>query len=74
MENNLAERNLIIIIITRYVARVFFNKDRFRAISFMNTSNINFLGKSPKEMILSGKSDQVWNWIEGRQYDLGETD
>ena len=71
---NLSERNLIILIITRYIARVFFNKDRFKAIHFMRTANIHFLGKTPHEMIIEGRSDQVWSWIESRQYDLGETD
>jgi hypothetical protein len=71
---NLSERNLIILIITRYVARVFFNKDRWQAVHWLNCSNINFNGISPKQMILDGKGDRVFDFIESRLYDIGETD
>jgi len=74
MENNLADRNLLIIIITRYVSKIFFNKDRYQAVHWMANPNVNFNGISPKEMIMSGHADQVWSFIENRIYDLGQTD
>jgi len=73
MENN-ADRNLLLIIMTRYVSRIFFNKDRFQAIHWLQTSNINFKGDKPKDLIMNGNADKVWNFLESRMYDLGQTD
>jgi hypothetical protein len=65
---------LIYEILIKYISYKFFNKDRFRAISFMQDKNSNFNGKIPKELILGGEADIVWSFVQSREYDNAEID
>jgi len=68
------DRRLLVIIITRYVTKVFFNKDRYKGMHWMSSTNSNFGQKTPKQLILDGEGAKVWDMIESKLYDVGELD
>jgi len=65
------DRHLLVIIMLRYLDRTFF-KDRNRAIAWIDCPNPNLGQLSPRVLIMSGKADKVWQFIESREYDRGD--
>jgi len=65
------ERHILVIVLLRYVDKTFF-KDRSRAIYWMDQSNSNLGGYSPRQLILNGNVDRLWTFLESKEYDLGK--
>jgi len=65
------ERELLIDIITKYLALTHFKRDKREAMYWMSCSNSNFSHKSPKSLILSGRAVEVWDFIMAREFDEG---
>jgi len=43
-------------------------KDRNRVIAFMDCPNPNFGNASPRELILNGRAQKVWDFIQNAEY------
>lgn len=52
----------------KYISKVFFHDDRRLAIHFMNTENKDLRGV-PKDLILEGKAQKVFDYMESREFD-----
>ena len=65
------DRHLLIIILIKYLDRTFFH-DRNRAIAWMDVPNPHFGNVSPRELILNGRAQKVWSFVENAEYERAE--
>ena len=61
------DRHLLIIILIKYLDRTYF-RDRNRAVAFMDCPNPHFGNVSPRELILNGRANKVWAFVENAEY------
>jgi hypothetical protein len=61
------DRHLLVIILISYLDKTYF-KDRNRVIAFMDCPNPNFGNASPRELILNGRAQKVWDFIQNAEY------
>ena len=66
------ERNLLVVVLVHYLNKTYFKGDKNRAIHWMVSSNKNFNGASPKELILLGRATFLWNYVLNAEYERGE--
>jgi len=64
------DRHLLVIILIKYLDKTYF-RDRDRVIAWMDVPNPHFGNVSPRELILNGRANKVWQFIENAEYDRG---
>lgn len=65
------ERHVLITVLIKYLDKTYF-RDRNRTIAWMDTPNPHFGDVSPRTLILNGRCDKVWAFIESAEYERGD--